>query len=130
MEMGASRVNKMAPNVKRKLEAQVWSRVIPLASALSTRNPLSVLVVDLPAAVLATLSVAMVRAGAGSLAMSQLNVSDVLNAAQRTTAENHQRHRKYLDRVFDELHRLKSERRVPLCGLYSQVDDALVLIVL
>ncbi|XP_069116071.1 eIF-2-alpha kinase GCN2-like [Argopecten irradians] len=108
---------RLAANMRRKLESQIYSKVSSSLSWVQTKS-FEVVCVELTAAVLKVIAAFL------DFDNSEKDYEDSVAVVM----EKLQRHRKYLSKITDQLYQLKFERRCSFVVLYGSKDDSLRLL--
>ncbi|XP_074662114.1 eIF-2-alpha kinase GCN2-like [Tubulanus polymorphus] len=110
---------KLASNSKRKIESQIHSKISTALQNLSSKSKVEVLSLDLDGKVLRTMAACL-----------DLDNKEGYESSLGPVTEKHQRHRKYLTRIFDLIHELKFERSgtPPVIVLFGQKDESCKII--
>ncbi|XP_074628735.1 eIF-2-alpha kinase GCN2-like [Acropora palmata] len=104
---------KMAWNTKRRYESVMVAKIKPLFAQFSSKNAVEVIGVDLPGSVLRNMS-----------AILDLDANkDAFDASVATIEDKSPRHRRYIERVCEEIRELKVIKKVPMVFVYSVKDD-------
>lgn len=104
---------KMAWNTKRRYESVMVAKIKPLFAQFSSKNAVEVIGVDLPGSVLHNMS-----------AILDLDANkDAFDASVATIECKSPRHRRYIERVCEEIRELKVIKKVPMVFVYSVKDD-------
>ncbi|OWF52320.1 Eukaryotic translation initiation factor 2-alpha kinase 4 [Mizuhopecten yessoensis] len=108
---------RLAPNLRRKLESQIFSKVSSSLSWVQTKS-FEVVCVELTAPVLKVISAFL------DFDNSEKDYEDSVAVVM----EKLQRHRKYLSKITDQLYQLKFEKKCAFVVLYGSKDDSLRLL--
>ncbi|KAG1682245.1 eIF-2-alpha kinase GCN2 [Nymphon striatum] len=103
---------KFTQVVKRRYEVQIISSLSSLRQIISGKINVEVIATDLLGSVIKTIC-----------SVIEISNQEDFNKSIPVILEKHQRHRKFLQKLCDEIHELHFEKRCPVIVLYSVTDN-------